>query len=575
MKRLARSALATALVAALAGAAGAQISPGELASPHAAFEGSAHCLTCHRAGQGVDAALCLACHAALGERVRTGAGLHRGAEFERCERCHSEHNGRDFALVFWEGGEAAFDHARTGWELAGRHAKLACRDCHRAERVAPRVRELEPAKDLARTYLGLPTDCADCHADPHRGSMRGGCSDCHSQESWKAPRAFDHAATRFPLDAAHARADCSACHEQVPSADVTAPAGAATPRRFDQFRGRTAMPACAECHRDPHAGRLGVDCASCHSTATFRVTDRRAFDHDRTAYPLRGRHVGVTCERCHAPQRALRITDFERCESCHRDPHLDQLDEAAERLATRGDGCATCHTVESFVPARYGPEEHAESRLPLGGAHRAVPCNACHAEAAAAELPSPFRRADGERVRRFRFADVACASCHRDPHAGELAHWEEGAGCGVCHDEERWRPARFDHARTRFQLAGAHARVDCIDCHPRGAAGSEAAGERRFAGRPLDCAGCHRDVHQGQLAVAGATDCARCHGVERFRPVAGFDHATSRYPLDGRHVDVPCAGCHPRETTATGEMVRYKPRPTDCGGCHGGARSRP
>ncbi|MCM2270866.1 MAG: hypothetical protein NDJ75_12245, partial [Thermoanaerobaculia bacterium] len=317
MKRPRQRAAAVALLLLAAGATRAQISPGPLASPHAALEGAGNCLSCHRAGQGVDPQLCLACHAALGERIAAGAGLHRGEASARCERCHAEHNGRQFALVFWPEGEAAFDHARAGWRLEGGHARVACRDCHRPDRVAPRVVELEPAKNLASTFLGLTTACAACHADPHRGSLRGACSECHTQESWKSARAFDHATTRFALDARHARLDCAACHRQP-----AAPAGAPAPRRFDQFRDRTAPPGCADCHRDPHAGRLGADCASCHPGATFRAADRRGFDHDRTRYPLRGRHAAVACERCHAPGRGLRVAEYERCASCHRDPHL-------------------------------------------------------------------------------------------------------------------------------------------------------------------------------------------------------------------------------------------------------------
>jgi hypothetical protein len=537
----------------VAASAGAQISPGPLASPHAALEGSGNCLTCHRAGQGVDAALCFACHKALAERVASGRGLHADGEHRACERCHSEHNGREFALVYWPDGEAAFEHARGGWPLAGRHARLACRDCHRAERVAPRLRELEPELDPGRTFLGLPTACVDCHADPHRGSMRGeSCADCHSQESWKEPKRFDHATTRFPLEGAHGRTACADCHRQ-PEVAADEP----RPRVFDQFRAASALPACADCHRDPHAGRLGRDCASCHSTSTFRAAKRAGFDHDRTAYPLRGRHLAVACEKCHAPGAGLRVAGFERCAACHRDPHLGQLAAAAV-----GGGCDACHSLDAFQPARYGFDEHQRSRFPLAGAHRAVPCSACHAEAAASEISGAPRVA--ARARRFRFASSECADCHRDPHGGELERWTEGAGCRACHGEESWRPARFDHPRTRFPLTGAHARAACEGCHPRG----EVAGERRFAGRPLDCAGCHRDVHAGQFEIGGATDCARCHGLETFRPAPGFDHARTRFPLDGRHLGVACARCHPTETTPEGALVRYRPRPVECAGCH-------
>jgi hypothetical protein len=545
-------ALATALAA--ASGAGAQISPGPLSTAHAALEGNRACLTCHRAESGVEAALCLECHRALADRIAAGRGPHAEPESARCERCHSEHNGREFALVRFPDGESAFDHARAGWPLAGRHARLACRDCHRAENVGAASRAREPSLDPQRTFLGLTSACDGCHRDPHLGKLDAACGECHGEESWKGAGGFDHARTRYPLDGAHARVACRDCHR---------PAAGAAPGTVElaQFRGR-GLPACAECHADPHSGRLGAGCAGCHTTASFRGSAATAasFDHDRTAYPLLGRHRQVACERCHTPGRALDIPGFERCETCHRDVHAGQL--------TAAGACAECHAVDGFLPARYGIAEHARSRFPLAGAHRAVPCIACHGEARAAELPPPFGRAGAQRVHRYRFATLACAGCHRDPHAGTLDRYAGEAGCGACHGESDWRAAGFDHARTRYPLTGRHAAVPCAGCHPRagGAPGAPAV----FAGRPLDCAGCHRDAHGGQLARAGVTACERCHDTSGFVPATGFDHARdSRYPLDGRHAGVPCAGCHRSEATAEGGRVRYKPLPVTCEGCHG------
>lgn len=555
MKRLARSVALLAVASGLASVSAAQISPGELSAAHARLEGSRNCLSCHRAGEGVDPALCLDCHRALAERLASASGLHARTDYQACERCHAEHNGREFELIYWPDGNTAFDHRLAGWTLEGRHARLECFECHRAERVAAWVGEREPTKPLDRTFLGQPTACAACHADPHRGAMRSEtCTDCHSQESWKSPRAFDHARTRFTLLGAHARTECKACH--LPAPDATAESRNLA---FDQFRNRPTLPACADCHRDPHAGRLGGDCASCHSNDRFRPARRDRFDHERTAYPLRGKHRGIDCLRCHGPGRELRVAGHDRCESCHRDPHLGQLAASAV-----GGRCDSCHSVDAFRPARYGLNEHERSRFPLAGAHRAVPCFACHREVAVAELPPPYDvRRSVTPTRKFRLEGQACADCHRDPHAGELARWSTEQGCRACHDQERWRPARFEHERTRFALAGAHSRVACDACHPRGP-----EDQRHFAGRPLECSACHRDPHADQFALAGVTDCARCHSIERFRPLTGFDHAATRYPLDGRHATVPCAGCHPAETVAEKPVVRYKPRPLDCAGCH-------
>jgi len=536
-------------------AARAQISPGPLSRAHTKLEGSRQCLACHRQGRGVDPALCLDCHAGLAARVAAAKGLHARSEYATCARCHPEHGGEEFELVEWpDDGRAAFDHRLTGWELAGKHARVACDECHRRDRIDPELLGSEPRAPPRVTHLGLSTGCTDCHQDPHRGSLASrSCESCHGQETWKEPKGFDHAVTRFPLDGPHVRTACAGCHPPAAEGEP--------PRIFDQFRGRATAPACADCHRDPHEGRLGADCARCHAGNTFRAAVTRGFDHDRTRYPLLGRHRAVACERCHPAGKSLRV-DYERCAVCHADPHLGQLADAAG-----GAACDACHSIEGFRPARFGLAEHDRSSFPLAGAHRAVPCGACHEARPASELQVAFARADRRAVVPFRGLGRICADCHRDPHGGELDRFAGTEGCRACHDQTSWRAARFDHERSRFPLRGAHARVECAKCH--------APGTRdfvRFSGRPLDCAGCHRDEHAGQFALAGAgTDCARCHGVERFRPAPGFDHATTRFPLDGRHVAVACARCHPSERFDDREVVRYSPRPLDCAGCHGGA----
>lgn len=561
----ARFALAALWLSLGAARSGAQISPGPLAAPHAALEGNRACLSCHRAGKGVDSALCLDCHRALGGRVRAGLGPHARADHQRCERCHSEHNGREFALVRWEVGERSFDHAESGWRLEGKHARAACRDCHRPERIAPALRATEPGIDLARTYLGLERACSTCHADPHQGSLApAACTDCHGQETWKGASGFDHARTRYPLVGAHAKTPCLDCHKQPGQAQ----AGAAASLLLAQFKDRP-IPDCAACHADVHKGRLGADCATCHSTSTFRAAEVRRVDHDRTAYPLRGRHRTVACERCHTPGRELRIPGFARCETCHADGHAGQLATVAAGKTV--SACADCHDVAGFEPARFGPDEHARSRYPLEGAHLAVPCVACHREVAAASLPSGSRRPASGRTRQYRFAGTTCRDCHRDPHRGALDRFAGAQGCATCHDASSWRTVAIEHDQTRFPLVGKHAGVACAACHPR-----DGAGQLALVERPLDCAGCHRDVHAGQLAVAGATRCERCHDANAFRPAPGFVHARdSRYALDGKHETVACAACHPVERLGGENVVRFKPLPVACAGCHASAgRSR-
>jgi hypothetical protein len=234
--------------------------------------------------------------------------------------------------------------------------------------------------------------------------------------------------------------------------------------------------------------------------------------------------------------------------------------------------------VSGFTPARFGVDEHRATAYPLDGSHLAVPCNACHGPVTASEL----RRIPGSRVppgasgrsARFRFPSVRCASCHRDPHRGEVDAWIRKGGCEACHRTEAWKPAAFEHAQTRFALAGAHARAACEGCHRR--EGTKPDSRIRLSGAPVVCQGCHADAHAGQLTPPGRDpDCERCHDASTLRATR-FDHSRdSAFALDGAHARLPCSACHRAETKGTLRVIRYKPLPRTCRGCHADNRALP
>jgi hypothetical protein len=532
----------------------AQLSPGDLSQAHAALEGSGHCLDCHQPGRGVAPARCLACHTALRDRIGAGRGLHARDDHRACERCHVEHQGRGFELIFWgDEGRERFDHARTGFPLQGRHGTLRCTGCHSRARLRDPEALDEAGADPDRTFLGLPTACGDCHSDPHGGQFAPRtCAECHGQDRWTPVASFDHEHTAFPLTGRHRSVACDRCH---PRGDRRAVRGAS------RFKG-VPFASCADCHRDPHAGRLGPQCSSCHATAGWNQGATERFDHDRTRYPLRGRHRQVACDSCHRGGRTTRLP-FDRCTDCHADRHAGQL-------ARRADGgrCESCHDVEGFLPARFGTEDH-EAAWPLTGSHLAVPCDSCHRDVLVDRLRAAglARGGGGSRTtEQLRFASTACASCHRDPHAGRTDRVAGAAGCAACHVTDGWHDVAFDHARTRFPLTAAHARIACVRCHPG------TVGEIAFTGRPTTCDGCHADPHAGQFARAGTTACTRCHAEDAWR-IAAFDHdRATAFPLEGAHRRVACAACHRMETAGGKDVVRYRPLGTTCADCHEGAR---
>lgn len=536
--------LALALVA-LAPAARAQISPGPLSRAHAKLEGSSRCLDCHDPSEGVATGKCLACHEPLQKRIAAGKGLHARGEYRDCRRCHVEHQGAEFELVFWgKQGRAAFDHALTGHALAGKHAIVACADCHET-----------------RSFLGAVTECAACHRDEHRGQFAGrACSSCHGEQAWKPAPGFDHAKTSWPLSGRHAAVACERCHA-TRRPDPRGPGQSY--RVFRVAAGRE----CVSCHPDVHKARLGTSCASCHGTAGWKQAKTAGFDHGRTGYPLTGRHASVACDRCHLPGRPLRVA-HERCSDCHRDAHGGEL-------ARRADAgrCESCHDVEGFRPARYGPEDHARTAYPLRGAHLAVACDECHRSA---QGSAGLRAAAAGSVKvSLKPASARCSDCHRDPHRGETAAVAAAGGCETCHRVDAWRAVAFDHAQTRYPLSGRHARVACDRCHAHGEGSS--ASTVAFKGAATECAACHKDPHGGQFATAtgGRTACERCHATDSLE-ARRFSHARdSRYPLDGAHARLACAACHKPELRGVQRVVRYKPLPVACAGCHGGKPNAP
>ncbi len=156
----------------------------------------------------------------------------------------------------------------------------------------------------------------------------------------------------------------------------------------------------------------------------------------------------------------------------------------------------------------------------------------------------------------------SCENCHNDDYEVEgdrclichdqiQARMEAGKGvhrevsvddCAVCHAEHGGRDAEmlpldrddFDHAtETGFALEGFHGdfRGDCSRCHTT----------RSFLDLNTGCASCHGDAHAGTLGG----ECTECHAVDtHFKNASRAFHKSTVLPLEGRHLDVPCADCH-------------------------------
>lgn len=493
---------------------------------------------------------CTACH----------EDPHEGSMHAVCADCHGQD--RPFPEA------ALFEHTEV-FDLVGAHAERACVDCHE-------VGSFHSIEALSGDRGREARSCDACHDSPHDARLLtaagGSCAVCHdgvhegfgSVLSRMSPE--HHALTGFALARPHDAVECADCHAGNPGATFA-----------ERFPGR-APSGCSECHADPHGGQFergrfaDSECTACHAATHFSPVTFGVEQH--TTFPLVGSHGGVGCQLCHRLPGAGQPRTFnglpQDCGSCHADAH------AAAFGAT---GCEVCHTEESFRDAQPAFDHGRWTEWPLTGAHLRADCEACHRRA---DAPDEVHRTFGRVAALFEGDLDACETCHADVHEGAFdAGWavdstsRNARGCDRCHDTESFANVdldAFDHGRwTGYALRGAHAAVACRGCHaPASHGGSTGAGTRIGTVTGKTCASCHEDVHVGQFARGGQTDCSRCHVDQSSFSRTAFDHARdSRFPLDATHEKLSCSACHQQWPLPTGgTAVRYKPLGTLCGDCH-------
>jgi hypothetical protein len=230
-------------------------------------------------------------------------------------------------------------------------------------------------------------------------------------------------------------------------------------------------------------------------------------------------------------------------------------------------------------------ESEEVSPGPLTAVHAAVPelsergsCERCHGDSpaelsqACGECHEPIRE---QLVSRAGFhgamepgAASRCGRCHVEHHGAALAPVDARvfALAGV---QDR---ADFRHDFVKFELVGAHAKLDCSACHRNADVEVLPSGAERFLGLSQRCDSCHKDPHEGRFAQS----CAECHGQEKpFQSLDGFVH-TESFPLRGVHSGHACSECHAKGTEHSVESVGGRgPRPEArrCQDCHASPHS--
>ena len=414
-------------------------------------ETGGHCAACHPAPWSRDrmADRCVACHQDIGGELQDPASLHgtfaQAAPTTGCAGCHTEHRGAAAALT--ELDTASFPHQATGYALDGHPETsagqpFACADCH--------------GQDLTHFEQAA---CTDCHRQvdaaymqAHTTAFGSECLPCHDGLDTYGAR-FDHNQLTFALRGKHAAVDCAGCHADA--------------RSIADLRG--APEDCFSCHEedDAHDGQLGQDCGACHTPEDWQ---QATIDHDRTTFPLTGKHVDVACQDCHLNgQFKGTATD---CFACHKedDAHGGQF----------GQDCAGCHTPDDWPAATF---DHGQTAFPLAGKHVNVACQNCHSG------------------NTYKGTPTACSACHDDPayHLGLL-----GTECQDCHGVDGWSPARLNLAHTFPIDHGEAGATPCRTCHPNSLSA-------------YTCYGCHEHV-EAEIAdkhlgddIPDFQDCMRCH----------------------------------------------------------------
>ena len=405
-----------------------------------------------------------------------------------------------------------------------------CLDCHRE--IASR---LQQKRGLHPVFMAQPkASCVRCHSE-HNGEN-------FSLLHWDpSPGKFDHSKTGFVLDGKHAGLSCAKCHNagRISGLERTSLQMRDANRSFLGL-----SRSCANCHEDKHKGQLGSNCLQCHNSNDWK--DARTFDHSKTKFVLTGLHRQVACQKCHTADTTgvLKFVGlrFDRCASCHNDPHRGSFKQ----------GCESCHTTATWKRSSFAAEfDHSKTKYPLVGKHLDVPCESCHRN-------GDFKSAIAHNV---------CADCHKpDPHNGQFLARTDGGKCESCHTLEGFKPAKFtlaDHNKSDFPLREKHAELECAKCHTP--AGRATVFRIKLSG----CIGCHQDVHRNQFAGAPYFNrCERCHNQSTFHSAA-FDlarHQQTRFALTGAHLAVACNDCH--KPAAKGRNDSFHFDSLSCTTCH-------
>ncbi len=274
---------------------------------------------------------------------------------------------------------------------------------------------------------------------------------------------------------------------------------------FPDNGGHKDFPGCFRCHDGKHLSADGesirLHCNICHSIPTTVGATTRPPEMPVSSVSEPPNHLETNFIADH------RFEANETCSACHGEIQFG---------SDNSSFCANsaCHGQAWPAVQLNAAFPHP---IPLEGKHADVWCYQCHEGVA-----KPV---------------YECANCHEPP---TVPHF--GPNCEDCHTTAGFEQADVEGFEHPFPLEGAHATLQCTDCH---SAGLELS---------YECSACHQPPSETHFGP----DCQDCHTPTSFAD-ATLPPELHPIPLIGAHQRATCEVCH-----ADGQRVpEYV-----CSNCH-------
>ncbi len=198
-------------------------------------------------------------------------------------------------------------------------------------------------------------------------------------------------------------------------------------------------------------------------------------------------------------------------------------------------------TIESLVMPGPVIEGHKKYEQTCNKCHsifsrdkQTALCQVCHEKVA-----SDIKKKKGYHGRQKKI--TKCKNCHTE-HKGRNA------------DIVKLNQSIFNHNQSDFSLEDKHAGVECEKCHKK---------DKKYREATSKCSLCHKNdnPHNSKKLIYRdkLISCESCHVASGWGNMV-FKHEKTGFNLEGKHVSVKCANCHPND--------HYQKTPGNCFACH-------